>query len=54
MLPTVWSSVQQLLGLHWPAVLTAGLPGLLKALAFAFVIIGLTWCFGKLRLKLKV
>ena len=54
MLPTVWAATQYLLGLHWPVALTAGLPGLLKALAFAFVIIGLTWCFGKLHLKLKV
>lgn len=53
-IPYIWYAVQQLLGLHWPAALTNGLPGLLKALAFAFVIIGLTWCFGKIHLKLKI
>ena len=53
-IPTIWYAVQQLLGLNWPAALTDGLPGLLKALAFAFVIIGLTWLFGKLHLKLKI
>ena len=53
-IPTIWYAVQQLLGLNWPAVLTDGLPGLLKALTFAFVIIGLTWLFGKLHLKLKI
>ena len=53
-IPTIWYAVQQLLGAQWPASLTAGLPGLLKALAFSFIIIGLTWCFGKLHLKLKV
>ena len=53
-LPTVWSSVQNLLGLGWPKALSAGIPGLLGALAFAFLIIGLTWCFTKIHLKLKV
>ena len=53
-IPTIWYAVQQLLGAQWPAALTAGLPGLLKALAFSFIIIGLTWCFTKLHLKLKV
>lgn len=54
MLPSIWYAVQQLLGLSWPSVLTNGIPGLLKALGFSFVIIGLTWCFTKLGLKLKV
>lgn len=53
-IPYIWYAVQQLFGLHWPAVLTAGIPGLLKALAFSFVIIGLTWVFGKAHLKLKL
>ena len=53
-IPYIWYAVQQLLGLHWPDVLTAGIPGLLKALAFSFVIIGLTWTFGKIHLKLKI
>lgn len=53
-IPYIWYAVQELCGLHWPAVLTAGVPGLLKALAFAFIIIGLTWLSGKARLKLKV
>lgn len=53
-IPTIWEVVQELTGFEWPAVLSDGLPGLLKAFAFAFVIIGLTWVFGKLHLKLKV
>ena len=53
-IPTLWYAVQELLGLQWPAVLTDGLPGLLKALAYSFVIIGLTWLFGKIHLKLKL
>ena len=54
MMPTLWYAVQQLMGLHWPAALTSGLPGLLKALAFSFLIIGLTWVFEKIHLKLKL
>ena len=53
-IPSIWYSVQQLLGAHWPPVLTAGVPGLLKALALSFIIIGLTWCFTKIHIKLKV
>ena len=54
LIPSIWYAVQQLLGLEWPATLTDGLPGLLKALAFAFVIIGLTRVFELLRLKIKI
>lgn len=53
-IPYIWYAVQQLLGLRWPAAMTDGIPGLLKALAFAFAIIFLTWLFGKLHLKLKI
>lgn len=53
-IPTIWYSVQQLLGLEWPAVLSAGIPGLLKALVFSFLIIGLTWVFERIHLKLKI
>lgn len=54
LMPSLWAAVQELLGLQWPEALTAGIPGLLKALAFSFAIIGLTWCFGKLHIKLKL
>ena len=54
MMPSIWYAVQQLLGFSWPAALTAGIPGLVKALAFAFLIIGLTWLFTRIRLKLRI
>ena len=54
MMPSIWYDVQQLLGLHWPAALTYGLPGLIKALVFAFVIVALTGLFEKIHLKLKL
>ena len=53
-IPYIWYAVQQLLGLHWPTALTAGIPGLLKALVFSFLIIGLTWVFERIHLKLKI
>jgi len=53
-IPYIWYAVQQLLGAQWPAALTNGLPGLIKALVFAFIIVGLTWLFGKAHIKLKV
>ena len=54
MIPSIWYAVQQLLGAHWPPALTAGVPGLIKAFVFSLIIIGLTWCFTKIHIKLKV
>jgi len=54
MMPSIWYDVQQLVGWEWPAALTYGLPGLIKALVFAFVIVALTGLFEKLHLKLKI
>ena len=53
-IPYIWYAVQQLLGLHWPAVLNQGLPGLCKALVFSFAIIGLTRLADKIHLTLKL
>ena len=54
MMPSIWYAVQQLMGFSWPAVLTNGIPGLLKALGFAFLMIGFTWLFTRIHLKLKI
>ena len=54
LLPTVWYSVQQLLGLSYPASLYSGLPGFIKACAIAMLMILLTWLLGKVRIKLKI
>ena len=54
MIPSIWYAVQQLLGAQWPPALTAGVPGLIKAFVFSLIIIGLTWCFTKIHIKLKV
>ena len=54
MMPSIWYALQQLLDFSWPEVLTNGIPGLGKALGFAFLMIGFTWCFTRIHLKLKV
>ena len=54
MMPSIWYAVQQLLGFSWPAVLTAGIPGLLKAFFFALLMIGLTGLFTRIHLKLRI
>ena len=54
MMPAIWYAVQQLIGWHWPAALCCGLPGLLKAMVFALLMIALTGLFNRLHLKLKL
>ncbi len=54
MMPAIWYAAQQLIGWHWPAALCYGLPGLLKAVVFALLMIALTGLFNKLHLKLKL
>ena len=53
-IPYIWYAVQQLLGLHWPAALTNGLPGLLKALAFASVLMIHTSTLSPCRVHLYI
>lgn len=53
-LPYVWYSVQQLLGLSWPVALCFGFFGLLKAFCFALLIVWLTGWLVKGKVKLKV
>jgi Uncharacterized conserved protein len=53
-IPYIWYAVQQLIGAHWPAVLSSGALGLVRSMVFAFIIIFLTWLFGKCRIKMKI
>lgn len=53
-LPYLFYSIQQLLGLYYPAVLEAGVPGLLKSVAFSLVIILLAALLLKARIRLKI
>lgn len=52
--PYIWYAVQQLIGAHWPAAFTSGGLGLLKAMAYSFIIIFITWVLGKCHIKLKI
>lgn len=53
-IPYVWYAVQQLLGLHYPELLNAGAPGLLRSLIFSLIIVQLTGLLVKVKIKLKV
>lgn len=53
-IPYLWYAVQQLAGVHYPAFLGSGLPGLLKSAVFSLVVIVLTGWLVKMKIKLKV
>ncbi|MCI1682287.1 MAG: DUF5009 domain-containing protein [Bacteroides sp.] len=53
-IPYIWYAAQQLLGIRYPEILGSGVPGLLKSLIFALIIIQLTGLLVRFRIKLKV
>lgn len=53
-LPYLWYPLESLLGVHYPAALDAGVPGLLKSVVFSLVIVLLTGLLVKGKVKLKV
>ncbi|MDR2147469.1 MAG: DUF5009 domain-containing protein [Tannerella sp.] len=53
-IPYAWYSVQWMLGLKYPALLTSGLPGIIKSLVFSLIIIGIAWILMKLKVRLKI
>lgn len=53
-IPYIWSAVQGLLGAWWPEVLSDGALGLVRSVVFSFIIIFLTWVFGKCGVKMKI
>ena len=54
LIPYVAYSVSSLLGIRLPEFLTTGLVGIMKCMAFAFLVVGITWLLGKYRIKLKI
>lgn len=54
LIPYLWYSIQQLLDLHYPEILSGGVPGLLKSVVFSLVIVGITGLLVKAKIKLKV
>lgn len=53
-LPYIWYAIWQLAGLRYPPALQAGIPGLLKALAYSLVIVCLAGLLSKMKVKLKL
>ena len=53
-LPYIWYPVRHFTGLYRPDVLTSGLPGLISALAFAFIIILIAELIGKIGIRMKI
>lgn len=53
-IPYIWYAAQQLMEVRYPEILGSGMPGLLKSLIFALVIVQLTGLLVKARIKLKV
>lgn len=54
LIPTLWYSVQQLLGLSYPEFLRSGIPGLCKSMVLAFIVIGITGLLSRIHIKLKL
>ena len=54
MLPSIWYAVMSAFELHYPHTFSYGGPGLLRSFVFGLAIIGITWCLGKLHIKLKL
>ncbi len=54
LVPYVWYGLADLTGFKMPDWFTHGPMGLVNCLLFSFVIIGVTWLLGKVRIKLKI
>lgn len=54
MLPSIWYAMMSLTGLSYPHALSHGFFGLVRSMCFGLIIIGLTWCLGKIHIKLKL
>ncbi|MDR0939373.1 MAG: DUF5009 domain-containing protein [Mediterranea sp.] len=53
-IPYAWYAVWQLLDFHYPQLLCAGIPGLLRSLLFALVIVAIGGGLARIGIKLKV
>lgn len=54
LIPYVAYSVSSLLGIRLPEFLITGWVGVLNCIAYAFMVIGITWLLGKVHVKLKI
>ncbi len=54
LIPYVVYPVMTLVGWKWPEALTSGIPGLIKTLVFAWIIVWITGLLEKIHVKLKI
>jgi len=54
LVPYITYSVSSLIGIQLPEWMISGFVGLLKCAAFSFLVIGITYLLGKVRIKLKI
>ena len=53
-IPYLWYSVQNLLGWHYPELLCAGVPGLLRSMVYAFIVVQIAGWLMKANVRLKI
>ena len=54
LIPYFYYSFKTILGIELPAVFTTGLIGLIKSMAYSFIIIGLSWSLTRIKIQLKI
>lgn len=54
LIPYYFYSFRSLAGIKLPDFLTTGFIGLIKSMAYAFIIIGIVWLLGKVHVRLKI
>jgi heparan-alpha-glucosaminide N-acetyltransferase len=54
LIPYFYYNFRTLLHIDFNGFITNGVPGLIKSMAFAFIIVGITWLLGKLKIQLKI
>lgn len=54
LIPYAWYSIRSLAGLHIPAVLHAGVPGILRSFVFALAAIGIAELLSRISIRLKL
>ena len=54
LIPYFYYSFKTILGIELPAVFTTGLIGLIKSMAYSFIIIGLSWSLIRIKIQLKI
>lgn len=54
LVPYFYYSIRTILEIELPDFLTSGIIGLFKSMAYAFIIIGITWLIGKVGIRLKI